>query len=99
MMCFEVILPIMIAIFAVFGGGSLFFLIAETWFVSDNISVCIRIDTTEAAQNIEEYLREAGRRPLAGSNGVTVLVCREYAEPSLVRDLSRRGIRYYIVEN
>ena len=98
MMCFEVILPIMIAIFAVFGGGSLFFLIAETWFVSDNISVCVRIDTAEVAQNIAEYLREAGRRPLAGGNGVTVLVCREFAEPSLMHYLSRRGIRYYIVE-
>ena len=98
MMCFEVILPILIAIFAVFGGGSLFFLIAETWFVSDNISVCLRVDTAEAAQNIGDYLKEARRRPLAGGNGVTVLLHKEYAAPSLVHYLSRKGVRYYIVD-
>lgn len=97
-MCFEVILPIIIAIFAVFGGGSLLFFIWETWFVSDNISIFVEVDTDEVAKHIALYLHEAGRLPAAKGNGVAVLLRREYAEESLVRYLKRRKVRYYIVD-
>lgn len=98
-MCFEVILPILLALFAVFGGGSLFFFIWETWFVSDNISVFVEVDTDEAAKNVAQYLREAGKVPLAKGNGVTVLVRRAYAEDALLRYLKRKKISYHIVDD
>lgn len=98
-MCFEVIFPIIVAFFAVFGAFSLFLLIRETWFVSDNISVNLAVDTGEVAGDIAQYLREARRSPLAKGNGVTVLVYREYAKEPLIRYLKRNHIRYYIVEN
>lgn len=97
-MCFEVILPIFVALFAVFGLYCLFALIGETWFGSDNIAVCIEVDTAEVAANLDVYLREARRRPLAHSGGVTVLVRREHATEALVRKLRRRHIRYFIVD-
>ena len=98
-MCFEVILPIFLAVFAVFGGGSLFFFIWETWFVADNISVSVEVDTDEVAKNIAQYLYEASRVPLAKGSGVTVLVRHAYAEDTLLRYLKRKNITYYIVDD
>lgn len=97
-MCFEVILQTTVAFFAVFGVFSLFLLIGETWFVSDNISVNLAVDTSEVANDITLYLREASRKTLAKGNGVTVLVSREYAKEPLIRYLKRKHIRYYIVD-
>ena len=98
-MCFEVILQIIVAAFAVFGICSLFWLIEETWFVSDNLSVSLEVDTEEVAQNIASYLKAAERRPLANGTRVTVLVRRRHANEQLLRFLKRRNIRYYIVED
>lgn len=98
-MCFEVILQIIVALFAVFGLCSLFSLIEETWFVSDNVSVSIEVDTDEVAKDIELYLREAKRRPLANGTRVTVLIRREYAKEPLLRRLRQKKIRYYIVDS
>ena len=98
MMCFEVVLPIIVALFAVFGVYSLLALIGETWFGSDNIAVSVEVDTSEVASNLEGYLREARRRPLSHSGGVTVLIRREHATQALTRMLRRRHIRYYIVD-
>lgn len=98
MMCFEVVLPIIVALFAVFGVYSLLALIGETWFGSDNIAVSVEVDTSEVASNLEGYLREARRRPLSHSGGVTVLIRREYATQALTRKLRRQHIRYYIID-
>ena len=98
-MCFEVILQIIVAAFAVFGICSLFWLMEETWFVSDNLSVSLEVDTDEVAQNISSYLKSAGRRPLANGSRVTVLVHGKYANEPLLRFLKRRKIRYYIIED
>lgn len=97
-MCFEVILQIIVACFAVFGLCSLFSLIGETWFISDNISVCIEVDTEEVARDLDLYLREAKRVPLS-RGGVTVLIRKAYAEELLLRRLCRRKIRHYVVDD
>lgn len=97
-MCFEVVLQILVALFAVFGVYSLIALIGETWFGSDNIAVSVEVDTNEAAINLEDYLREAKRRPLSHSGGVTVLIRREYATEALMRKLGRRHIRYFVID-
>ena len=95
-MCFEVILQIVLALFAVFGICSLFAMIEETWFLSDNVTVCVRVDTKDAAEDIESYLREAGKIPLS-RGGVTGLVDDCYAEEELLRKLKCRKLHVFVV--
>lgn len=96
-MCFEVILQIILSLFAVFGFCSFLALIEETWFMSDNVTVCVTVDTKDAADDIEGYLREAGKVPLS-RGGVTVLVERRFAEEPLLKKLKRRRLRYFVID-
>ena len=96
-MCFEVVLQIVCAALACFGVYSLIYFVSETWFFSDNIAVCVEIDTIEAVKNIENYVKEACRIPRGRCGGVTVLVRQRYAAESLLRELRARGIRYFII--
>ena len=95
-MCFEVILQIVLALFAVFGICSLFAMIEETWFLSDNVGVFVTVDTRDAAENIEAYLREAWKVPLS-RGGVTILVEDGYVDEELLKKLKRRGLRVFII--
>ena len=98
MMCFEVVFPIIVAFFAVFGLYSLICRIGETWFTSDNITVCIEVDTAEVSTEIDRYLKEAGRIPIAHGGQITVLVRPEYADEALLRKLRRRHIRCFVLD-
>ena len=98
MMCFGVILPIIVAFFAVFGLYSLFVLVEETWFASDNISICLTIDTADAVQNFECFLREAKRRSLSRQGQIIVLVRREFVSEAMLDKFRRRHIYYYVVD-
>lgn len=97
-MCFEVILPIVLAGFSIFGLYALLVYIGDTWFGSENISVCLEVDTKEVADHLDVYLKEALRKPISRSGGVVVLVRREYASEFLLRRLARRNLRYYIID-
>ena len=97
-MCFEVILPVIIASFSVFGVYAFVAFIGETWFGSDNISVCIEVDTHEVADCLDIYLKEARRKPMSHSGGITVLVRREFATEAFLCKLARRRIRHYVID-
>lgn len=97
-MCFEVILPILAAAFCIFGVYALLHFVWQTWFAYGNLSVAILVDTKEVATHFDVYLKEARRVPLSHS-GVTVLVCREYADEALLRLLKRRGLSYCIIDD
>ena len=73
-MCFEVVFQILIAIFAIFGVFSLAKVVEETWFESDNIAVCLLVNSFEVSNNIEYYLKEIFRKPLSRGGGVVVLI-------------------------
>lgn len=96
-MCFEVVFQILCAVFVVFGIYALIFLVSETWFGSDNIAVCIEVDTNEVAENMEKYLKEAFRKPCSRSGGVFVVVHRRYASESLLRKLRAKNVKYYVL--
>jgi hypothetical protein len=96
-MCFEVVFQILCAVFAVFGIYSLIFFVSETWFGSDNIAVCIEVDTDEVAENMEKYLKEAFRKPCSRCGGVFVLIHRRYATESLLRKLRTKNVKYYVL--
>ena len=97
-MCFEVILPIVVALFAVFGLFCLFSLIGDTWYGSDNISVCLLVDTVEVADHLDVYLREASRKPLSRGGGITVLIQKRFANEHLLRKIRERSLCYYVLD-
>ena len=97
-MCFEVFFQILIAAFAVFGLYAIFAFVRMTWFVSDNISVCIEVDTEEVARALAAYLDEAKRQPLARGNGVFVLLPRAYATREMMESMRQSGIRFCVVD-
>ncbi len=98
MMCFGVILPIFLALFAVFGLYQVMVLIGETWFGSNNISVCIYVDTAEVLRNFDTYLREAHRKPMARSGGVVVWIASPFATESFLNRLRRENILFVVFD-
>ena len=97
-MCFEVILPVFVSLLAVFGLFCLFSLVGETWYGSDNISVCLLVDTVEVVDRFDAYIREVCRKPLARGGGVTVVIQERFANERLLRKIRENGLRYYIVD-
>ena len=97
-MCFEVFFQILIAAFAVFGVYALLAFVRMTWFVSDNILVCVDVDTDETARELFAYLAEAQGLPLARGNGVLVLLRRAYATDEMKEMLMSRHIRFCVAD-
>lgn len=97
-MYFEVFLKIFVGIFAVFGFYCLVKLVGVTWFGYDNIRVTVDVDSPDAVENINAYIKEAEDFCLAcGGGEIAVLVRREYSDEKLLRKLERRNIKYYVV--
>ena len=96
-MCFEVIFPIVLIGFSVFGLYAVIAFAGETWFGSDNISVCLIIDTEDMMLHLDDCLKEAKKKPMARSRGVTVLVHEKYAAEEVLGKLERQKIRYYVL--
>lgn len=97
-MCFEVFLKIFVAVFSLFGAFCLIRLAFVTWFGFDNVRVAIEVDSTETAENISEYIREAEALCLLRGGGrIAVIVKREFCNDKLVKRLERRKIKIYVV--
>ena len=96
-MCFEVIFPIVVVGFSVFGLYAVITFVGETWFGSDNISVCLTVETEDALLRLDDCLKEARKKPMAHSGGITVLVYEKYADGTVLRKLERQKIRYYVL--
>ena len=97
-MCFEVVLQIVVAIFAVFGLFSAMTFIGETWFEADNVTICFEVDTKEALAEIDGNIRRLRRKPLGRGNQITILVHRSFATEDLLRKLRRQHVRYYLID-
>ena len=97
-MYFEVFLKIFVGLFAVFGFYCLVKLVAVTWFGYDNVRVTVEIDSADAADNINSYLKEAEEFCLVcGGREIAVLVNKEFGNEKLFRKLERRNIKYYVI--
>lgn len=98
-MYFEVFLEIFAAIFALFGIYCLIRLVGATWFGYDNVRAAVEVDSTDTAENINSYLKEAERICLLRGGGrIAVLVRREYCSDKLIRRLKKRKIKYYVID-
>ena len=96
-MCFEVIFPIILVGFSVFGLYAVIVFAGETWFGNDNISVCLIVNTEDSLLRLDDSLKEARKKPIARNGGITVLVHEKYADGLVLRKLERQKIRYYVL--
>ena len=88
-MQYEVVLEIIVAIFAVYGIYSAVRVVAEAFFRSKNIVVALEIKTNEDASELDYLLSEAREAfTVRGARGrIIVLLSRRFEYDSEVREI------------
>ena len=95
-MCFEVILEIFVAFFAVFGLYALLLLIWEWLFDNPQIFVCVLVTDEESAKDVLDLVREAAKHLSAHRKEVLVVVSRQFANEAFLNVLKENQIPYRI---
>ncbi len=96
----ELLLKILVCIFAVFGLYAFAHALGALCFPNDNIKCTVFVDSEAVAEQIEFYLDEAKNATLfCGRKEVNVLIMEKYATDELLRVVKRKKIPFRILSD
>ncbi len=94
----DILLKILMAVFAVFGLYAFAHALGELCFRNDRIRLMILVDCASVAEQIELYIEEAkSARFLFENRNICAIIMEEYATDELLQTLKRRKVSWEIV--
>ena len=93
----EIILKILIAVFAVFGLYAFAHLLGELLFKNDRLKLAILVDSSLVAEQIDFYIEEAKNACFFFNNmEICAVIMEKYATDGFLQALEKRGISWEI---
>ena len=96
----EILLKILLALFALFGLYAFAHVICQLCFQNDRIKTMILVDSDSVSEEIDFYLEEAkNARFIFGGKQICAIIMEKYASESLLHTLKQKGISWEIVKS
>lgn len=96
----EIILKILLAVFAVFGLYAFAHVLGELFFQNDRIHLMLLVDSSTVADEIDLHLEEAKSAQFVFcKRKICAVVMEKYATEGFLQALSQKGISWEIVKD
>ncbi|MBE6662525.1 MAG: hypothetical protein E7606_04505 [Ruminococcaceae bacterium] len=93
----EIVLKILLAVFAVFGFYAFAHALCAFLFRNEHIRLTVFVNSYEVAEQIDLYLDEAKNAQFSfGKMDICVVVMEKYAEKELLQNLKRKRIPFLL---